>query len=109
MGEKINKCRVLVGNPHKKRKLERTERRFENRIKINFNKEVGKCGLDSTMDTDERRALLNMIMEIVFPQKGEFIYCREIISFPKGITPLSYVGENNLSRTHNCGYQFLPE
>jgi hypothetical protein len=66
MGEKISKCRVLVGKPDKKRLLERAGHRLENRIEINFNKEVGKCGLDSPMDTDEFRALLNMIMEPVF-------------------------------------------
>ena len=66
MGEKINKCRVLVENPDKKRPLERTGHRLENRIKIDFNKVVGKCGLDSPVDTEECRALLNMIMETVF-------------------------------------------
>ena len=66
MGEKLNKCRVLVGKPDKKRQLERNGHRLENIIKINFNKEVGKCGLDSPLDTDEFRALLNMMMEIVF-------------------------------------------
>jgi len=36
----------------------------------------------------------------------EFIYYSGIIDFSKGTTPLSY-GGGDLSRTHNCGYQFL--
>jgi hypothetical protein len=57
MVEKINKCRVLVGKPDKKRPLERTGHRLENRIKMDFNKEVEKCGLDSPVDKNECRAL----------------------------------------------------
>lgn len=67
IGEKIKKyIEFCWENLTKKRQLERAGHRLENRIKISFNKDLGKCGLDSPMDMDDCAALLNVIMEIVF-------------------------------------------
>jgi hypothetical protein len=45
MGEKRNSCRVLVGNPERKRPLGRPGHRWEDNIKLNL-RQAGWDGMD---------------------------------------------------------------
>jgi hypothetical protein len=68
-GEKRNAYRILVGTPEGKRRLERPRRRWEDAIRMDLRK-IGWGGLDWTdlaQDTDQRRALLNTVMNLRVP------------------------------------------
>jgi hypothetical protein len=66
MGEERGVYRVLVGTPEGKRPLERTRRRWEDNIKMDF-QEVG-CGdmncIGLVQDRDRLRALVNAVMNL---------------------------------------------
>jgi hypothetical protein len=66
MGEKRNACRILVGNLEGKRPLGRPRRRLVNNIKIDL-REIGWDGvdwMDLAQDRDQRRALVNTVMNL---------------------------------------------
>jgi hypothetical protein len=61
MGEKRNACRILVGNPERKRPQGRPRCRWVDDIKIDL-REIGWDGMDwidLAQDRDHWRALLN--------------------------------------------------
>jgi hypothetical protein len=69
MGEKINACRILVGNPEGKRPLGRPRRNWEDNIKIDL-REIGWAGMawiDLAQDRDQWRALVNTVMNLLVP------------------------------------------
>jgi hypothetical protein len=69
MGENWNAYRILVGKPQGKRPLGRRRRRWVNNININL-REIGWDGMDRidlTQDWDQRRALVNMVMNLRVP------------------------------------------
>jgi hypothetical protein len=69
MGEKRNGYRVLVGNAEGKRPLGRPRRRWEDNIKMDL-REIGWGGMDwvdLAQDRDQRRALVNTVMNIRVP------------------------------------------
>jgi len=60
---------VLVEKPEGKRPLGRTRRRWEDNIKIDL-QEVGCGGMDwieLAQDSDRRRALVNVVMNLLVP------------------------------------------
>jgi hypothetical protein len=59
----------LVGKPEKKRPLERHRHRWEDNIKMDL-REIGWGSMDWTdlaQDTDQWRALVNMVMNLWVP------------------------------------------
>jgi hypothetical protein len=69
MGEKRNACRILVGKPEGKRPLARPRRRWEDNIKIDL-REIEWVGIDwiaLAQDKDQRRALVNAVMNLRVP------------------------------------------
>jgi hypothetical protein len=68
-GEKRNACRILVGKPEGKRPLGRPRRRWVDNIKIHI-REIGWDGMDwidLAQDRDQRRALVNTVMNLRVP------------------------------------------
>jgi hypothetical protein len=69
MGEKRNVYRILVGNPEEKRPLGRPRRRWLDNIKMDL-REIGWDGMnwiDLSQDRDQRRALVNAVMNLRVP------------------------------------------
>jgi hypothetical protein len=67
--EKRNAYRILVGTPERKRLLERPRRRWVDNIKMNL-RGMGWGGVDwigLTQDRDQRRALVNTVMNLRVP------------------------------------------
>jgi hypothetical protein len=76
MGEKRNAYRILVGMSEAKRPLGRSRRIWVDNIKMDL-REIGWDGMDwidLAQDRDQRRALVNTIMNLRVPQKaGKFL------------------------------------
>jgi hypothetical protein len=69
MGEKINACRILVGNPEGKRPLGRPRHRWVGNIKMDL-REIGwgrMDWIDLAQNRDQWRALVNMGMNFLVP------------------------------------------
>jgi hypothetical protein len=69
IGEKRNAYRILVGKPEGKRPLGRPRRRWVDNIKMDL-REVGWEGLDwidLSQDRDQRRALVNTVLNLRVP------------------------------------------
>jgi hypothetical protein len=69
MGEKRNAYRILVRNPEGKRAVGRPRRRWVDNIKMDF-REIGWDGrgwIDLALDRDQRRALVNAVMNLRVP------------------------------------------
>jgi hypothetical protein len=69
MGEKRNTCRIFVGKPEGRRPLGRPRRRWVDNIKIDF-REIGWYGVDwvdLAQDRDQRRAIVNTVMNLRVP------------------------------------------
>jgi hypothetical protein len=69
MGEKRNACRIFVGKLEGRRPLGIPRRRWVNNIKMDL-REVGWNGtdwIDVAQDTDQRRALVNTVMNFLVP------------------------------------------
>jgi hypothetical protein len=69
MGEKRNAYRISVGEPEGKRPLGRPRRRWEDNIKMDL-REMGWGGMvwiHLAQDSDQWRALVNMVMNIRVP------------------------------------------
>jgi hypothetical protein len=69
-----------VGKPEGKRPIGRTSRRWMNNSKIEAG-EIGSVGMDwinLAKDRDQRRALLNTVMSLLFPSNFErfFSICK---------------------------------
>jgi hypothetical protein len=64
MGQTKNACRILVGMPEGKRPLGRPTRRRVDNIKMDLREIVwdGMDSIDLAHDRDERRALVNTVM-----------------------------------------------
>jgi hypothetical protein len=68
-GEKINECRILVGEAEGRRPLERPRHRWVDKMKINL-REIewgGTDWIDLAWNRDQWRALVNMIMNLHVP------------------------------------------
>jgi hypothetical protein len=68
-GEKMNAYRILVGMTEGKRPLGRPRRRWVDNIKMDL-REIGWNGIDwihLAQNRDERRALVNMVMNLRVP------------------------------------------
>jgi hypothetical protein len=68
-GEKRNAYRILVGKPEGKRPLGRPRRRWVDNIKMDLRK-IGWDGMDwidLAQDSDQWRALVNMVMNLRVP------------------------------------------
>jgi hypothetical protein len=66
MGVLRNSCKSLVGTPEGERPLGRSRHRWEDNIRIGLRK-IGCEGVDwmhLTQDRDQRRALVNMVMDL---------------------------------------------
>jgi hypothetical protein len=73
--EKRNAYRILVGKPEGNRPLGRSRRRWEDHIKRNLG-EIGWGGMDwidLAQDTDQWRALVNMVMNLEGSIKWEIL------------------------------------
>jgi hypothetical protein len=69
MEEKRGAYRILVGRPEGRRPLGRPRRRWEDNIKMDL-QEVGWVGMDwieLAQDRDRWWALVNEVMNVVFP------------------------------------------
>jgi hypothetical protein len=69
MWEKINAYRILMGNPERKRLLERPKRKWEDHIKLDL-REIGKGGMDWVnliQDWDLWKTLVNMAVNLWVP------------------------------------------
>jgi hypothetical protein len=69
MGETKNAYRILVGKPEGKRPLGRPRRRWVDNIKIDL-RGIGGDGMDwidLAQDRDQRRALVNTVMNLRVP------------------------------------------
>jgi hypothetical protein len=69
MGVKRNAFRILVGKPEEKRPLGRPRHRWVNNIKMDL-KEIGWVGMDwvdMAQDWDQRRALVNTVINLQVP------------------------------------------
>jgi hypothetical protein len=69
LGEKRNAYRTLVGKPEEKRPLGITRRRWVDNIKMDL-REIGWDGMnwiDLAQDTDQWRAVVNMVMNLRVP------------------------------------------
>jgi hypothetical protein len=70
MVEKGNAYRIFVGKPEEKRPLGRPTRMWVDNIKILDLREIGCDGvdwIDQAQDTDQRRALVNTVMNLRVP------------------------------------------
>jgi hypothetical protein len=68
-GEKRNAYRILVGKPEGKRPLVRPRHRWVNNIKTDL-RELGWDGMDwidVAQDRNQRRALVNMVLNLWVP------------------------------------------
>jgi hypothetical protein len=68
-GEKTNACRILVGKPKGRRPLGTPRRRWVDNIKINV-REIGWDGvdwIDMAQDRDQRKALVNTVLNLRVP------------------------------------------
>jgi hypothetical protein len=74
--DKLNEYRILVGKPEEKRLLGRSRCRWVDNIKMDL-RQIRWGGMDWTdlaQDTDQWRALVNMIMKLWVPQNvGKFL------------------------------------
>jgi hypothetical protein len=71
MGEKRNVYRILMGKPEGKRPLGRFRRRWVDNIRMDL-REIGWGGM--AQDRDQRRALVNMVMNLRVPYNvGEIL------------------------------------
>jgi hypothetical protein len=69
MGEKSNAYRILVGKPEGKTAQGRSRRRWVDNIKIDL-REIGWDGMDwidLVQDRNQRRALVNTVMNLWVP------------------------------------------
>jgi hypothetical protein len=69
MGSKRNACRLLVGNPKRKRPLGRPRRKCVDNIKMDL-REVGWDGgdwIDLIQDRDQPKALVRAVMNLRVP------------------------------------------
>jgi hypothetical protein len=69
MGEKRNAYRILVRKSEGKKQLGRPRRRWVDNIKMNF-REIGWGGMDRidlAQNRDQRRALVNTVMNLWVP------------------------------------------
>jgi hypothetical protein len=69
MGEKRNAYRILMGKPEGKKPLGRPRRRWGGSIKMDL-REIGWVGMDwidLAQDMDQRRALVNTVMNLRVP------------------------------------------
>jgi hypothetical protein len=86
MGEERNSYRILVGKPEGNRALGRPRRRWVDNIKIDV-REMGWDGVDSIVlgqDRDQRRALVNMVMNLrILLNAGKFLSGCTIGSFSR--------------------------
>jgi hypothetical protein len=65
-GEKSNACRILMGEPDRKRPLGRPRRRWVNNIKMDL-RVIGWDGMDRidlAQDREQWRALVNTLMNL---------------------------------------------
>jgi hypothetical protein len=69
MGEDRGVRRVLVGKPKEKRPLERPRRRWEDNIKIDFQKVEGGRGdwMELAQDRNRWQALVGTVREFLVP------------------------------------------
>jgi hypothetical protein len=68
-GERRNAFKILVGKPEGKRPLGRLRRRWEDNIEVDL-REIGWGGMDwidLPQDRDQRRALVNTVMNLRVP------------------------------------------
>jgi hypothetical protein len=68
-GEKMNECRILVGNPEGRRLLGRPRRRWVENIKMDLI-EIGWDGMDwidLAQDRHQWKALVNTVMNLRVP------------------------------------------
>ena len=70
MGEGRGLHRVLVGKPEGKRPMRRPRRRWEDNIKMDFQKVGGDCGdwMELSQDRDRWRALVSTVMNLRVPK-----------------------------------------
>jgi hypothetical protein len=76
MGEKRNTCTILVRKPEGKRPLGRPRWRWEDNIKMDLREIgwIGKGWIDLAQDRDQRRALVNTVMNHrVLKNVGKFL------------------------------------
>jgi hypothetical protein len=69
MGEKRNAYRILVGKPEGNRPLERPRRNWVHNIEVDL-RDIGwgdMDWIDLAQDKDQRRALVNMLMNLRVP------------------------------------------
>jgi hypothetical protein len=74
-GEKRNAYRILVGKPEGKRPLGRPRRNWVDNIKIDL-REIEWDGIDwidLAQDRDQRRALVNTVMNLWFHKSWEVL------------------------------------
>jgi hypothetical protein len=76
MGEKRNKYRIFMGKPEGKKPLGRPQRKWVDNIKMDL-REIGRDGVDwinTAQDTDQWRALVNMVLNLRVPlNAGKFL------------------------------------
>jgi hypothetical protein len=65
MGAKRNACRIFMGKPERKRPLGRPIHRWEDNIKMDLR--MGWYGLDLAQNRDQRRVLVNSVMNLQVP------------------------------------------
>jgi hypothetical protein len=68
-GEKGNACEILVGKQEGKRPLGRPRCRWVDKMKVDF-REIGWGGMDwidLAWNRDQKRALVNMVMNLRVP------------------------------------------
>jgi hypothetical protein len=81
-----NTCRVLVGNPERKKLLGRPRRRWVDNIKMDLRKIgwVGGDWIDMAQDRDQWRVLENAVMNLRVPYNvGKFLSGCTIGSFSR--------------------------
>jgi hypothetical protein len=69
MGEKIDTCRILVGNPERKRLLGRLRKRRDVNVEMDLRQIVWGCvdWIDVAQDRDQWRALMNTVLKLRIP------------------------------------------
>ena len=76
MGERRRAYSALVGKPERRRPLERPRHRWEDNIKMSFERLYGGGihWISLAQDTDRWRAFVNMVMNLRVPQNsGNFL------------------------------------